>query len=134
MRVSDLEAMDRTALITLWSQTFKTPVPKGLSQTLMRRFLATEIQTRQLGGLPAAAKRALARTAGQPQRPSGTTLKAGGRLLREWNGTTHVVTITEDGYHWQGQTYRSLSVIARTITGAHWSGPRFFGLKGTSRS
>lgn len=52
----------------------------------------------------------------------------GARLIRDWNGTTHVVDVTETGYLYGGVTYRSLSVIARTITGARWSGPRFFGL------
>ena len=52
------------------------------------------------------------------------------RLLREWNGVTHVVDVTEQGYRWREQTWRSLSAIAREITGAHWSGPRFFGLHG----
>jgi hypothetical protein len=55
-------------------------------------------------------------------------LVAGARLLREWNGRTHVVDVTEAGYLYEGETYRSLSAIARKITGAHWSGPRFFGL------
>ena len=59
---------------------------------------------------------------------SAPALKPGGRLLREWNGTTHVVEVLDDGFLWNGETYRSLSVIARTITGSHWSGPRFFGL------
>ena len=58
----------------------------------------------------------------------------GGRLLREWNGITHVVEIGEDGFVWRDARYRSLSAIAREITGAHWSGPRFFGLTGTAKS
>jgi hypothetical protein len=48
--------------------------------------------------------------------------------MRDWRGKTHVVDVTQDGYFWQGKSYRSLSVIAREITGARWSGPRFFGL------
>lgn len=55
-------------------------------------------------------------------------MRPGGRLLREWNGVTHVVDVIEGGFMWNGQTWRSLSAIAREITGAHWSGPRFFGL------
>ncbi|BDW86550.1 hypothetical protein MACH21_27270 [Roseicyclus marinus] len=61
-------------------------------------------------------------------------LKPGGRLLREWNGVTHVVEVVENGYLWNGQRWRSLSVIAREITGAHWSGPRFFGLNAKAAS
>jgi hypothetical protein len=60
-------------------------------------------------------------------------MKAGGRILREWNGVTHVVDVLDLGFRWNGTTYRSLSAIARAITGARWSGPRFFGLKETPR-
>ncbi len=55
--------------------------------------------------------------------------KPGTRLIREWRGVTHAVLVHADGYEWQGQKHRSLSLIARAITGAHWSGPRFFGLR-----
>jgi hypothetical protein len=55
-------------------------------------------------------------------------LKPGARLLRDWNGRTHVVDVTDAGYQWNGETHRSLSAIARAITGARWSGPRFFGI------
>ncbi len=55
-------------------------------------------------------------------------LKPGARLIREWHGETHTVIVTEDGFEWCGQSHGSLSVIARTITGTRWSGPRFFGL------
>ena len=58
-------------------------------------------------------------------------VKAGTRLVREWNGETHTVLVHADGVEWRGQRYRSLSVVAREITGAHWSGPRFFGLTST---
>jgi len=63
--------------------------------------------------------------------PSATSpaLKPGGRLIREWNGTTHLVDVVNGGFLWNGQRYASLSPIARGITGARWSGPRFFGLK-----
>jgi Protein of unknown function (DUF2924) len=125
--------MDRAALIDVWSQTIKSPVPRGLSKTLIRRFLAIEIQTRQLGGLPASLKKALSKPADKVPRPRRGKLQPGGRLLREWNGVTHVVEITQGGYVWQGQTHRSLSAIAREITGAHWSGPRFFGLDRTPK-
>jgi len=64
---------------------------------------------------------------------SSPALKPGGRLLREWNGVTHVVDVTDGGFVWKGETWRSLSAIAREITGAHWSGPRFFGLNGKAR-
>lgn len=55
-------------------------------------------------------------------------IRAGARLIREWNGHTHTVMVEEDGFSYAGQNYRSLSAVARDITGARWSGPRFFGL------
>jgi hypothetical protein len=59
-------------------------------------------------------------------------LKSDARLVREWNGVTHVVDRRENGFLYRGKTYRSLSAIAKEITGAKWSGPRFFGLKGSA--
>ena len=57
-------------------------------------------------------------------------LKPGAKLVREWRSKTHTVTVIDEGFEWKGRHWRSLSVIAREITGVHWSGPRFFGLKG----
>lgn len=133
MMVTEIETMDRAALVAAWREVFRTPVPKGLSKALMRRFLAIEIQTRQQGGLSKKAKAALQHPPDQIARSKSTGLQSGARLLREWNGVTHVVDVTEGGFIWKGTTYRSLSRIAREITGAHWSGPRFFGLAGTAR-
>jgi hypothetical protein len=58
----------------------------------------------------------------------GTVLKTGTTLVRQWRGHTHTILVREDGLEYEGQCYRSLTVIAERITGAHWSGPRFFGL------
>jgi hypothetical protein len=63
----------------------------------------------------------------QPKR-APQRIRAGARLIREWNGRTHTVTVEKDGLSYGGRIYRSLSAIARDITGARWSGPRFFGL------
>jgi hypothetical protein len=62
----------------------------------------------------------------------GLNLKPGARLVREWHGRTHTVTVTEDGFECAGTTYPSLTKIAKKITGAHWSSPRFFGLVQTT--
>jgi hypothetical protein len=133
MTVAEIETMDRGALVAAWSEVIRAPVPKGLSKALMRRFLAIEIQTRQQGGLSKKARAALQGQTGQVPRPKTAGLQTGGRLLREWNGVTHVVEVTDVGFIWKGTTYRSLSRIAREITGAHWSGPRFFGLTGATK-
>ena len=132
--IPDIEAMSRKDLLPLWQQVFGERAPKGLSQSLLRRFLAFELQCRRHGGLSAKVKRVLENGTEVAAKPQSAMLKPGGRLLREWNGTTHVVDVTKDGFLWKGETWRSLSAIAREITGAHWSGPRFFGLKyGTKR-
>ena len=133
--VADLETMDRAALLAAWSDIFGAPAPKGISRTFMRRFLAFEIQARRSGGLSKQTIAALTRS-DSSAKPKALTpaLKPGGRLLREWNGVTHVVDVVDGGFVWRGESWRSLSVIAREITGAHWSGPRFFGLKGKAAS
>lgn len=123
-----IEAMDREALIAAWSDIFDTPVPKSLSQPFLRRFLAFEVQTRRFGGLPKTFLKDLARQTAATSHGNGPGIEPGGRLLREWDGVTHSIEVTECGYRWNGQTFRSLSSVARAITGAHWSGPRFFGL------
>jgi hypothetical protein len=68
------------------------------------------------------------RTEGRVAPDPGLSLKPGARLVREWHGRTHTVTVAEDGFEYAGTTYPSLTKIAKKITGAHWSGPRFFGL------
>ena len=126
--ITELDALDRGTLAALWSETFGEDPPKGISQGLMRRFLADEIQARQRGGVSTVVAKAYGRIASGTDIRAQRPLSPGGRYIREWNGTTHVVEATKDGYLWKGQAWRSLSAIAREITGAHWSGPRFFGL------
>ena len=93
-------------------------------------------QERTNGGPGAATRRRLARLAktlerdGDGTRSRAARLKPGARLVREWRGRTHRVVVIEDGFEWKGSRWQSLSVIAREITGGHWSGPRFFGLNG----
>jgi len=131
--VGDLQNMNRTALVAAWSEVFQTPAPKGISRTFLRRFLAYELQARQSGGLPRDVQIGLTRRDAAPTRAKAPALRSGGRLLREWNGVTHTVDVTDAGFLWNGSAYRSLSAIAKAITGAHWSGPRFFGLNGQGR-
>lgn len=126
--IDDLRELDRAALLEAWRQTFSEPPPKRLSSPFLRRFLAFELQARRHGGLPKSLQRRL-KTATASKATCPVALKAGGQLFREWNGVTHAVDVLDDGFRWQGAHYRSLSAIARAITGARWSGPRFFGLK-----
>ena len=127
--VPEIETMDRAALLAAWSELFGAPAPKGISRTFLRRLLAFEVQARRQGCLPKRVTAALRRDEKAARRSATPTLKPGGRLLREWNGVAHVVEVTAEGYLWNAARYRSLSAVAREITGAHWSGPRFFGLK-----
>ena len=130
--IVEIENMNRTALIARWSQTFGTPVPKRISQSFLRRFLAFEAQVRQNCGLPKGFIDRLQKAACDKSAAKSPTLKSGARLIREWNGVTHVVDVTKDGFLWNGQQHSSLSAIARTIIGTRWSGPRFFGLNGAT--
>ncbi|SEO89002.1 Protein of unknown function [Salinihabitans flavidus] len=129
--VAEIETMDRAALIAAWDHLFGTPVPKNLSRSFLRRFVAFEVQSRQRGGLLRGFVADLQKRTAGAQVNSSPKLKPGDRLLREWNGKTHIVEITEAGYRWNQEVYPSLSSVARAITGARWSGPRFFGLKET---
>ena len=130
--IADIEVMDRAALIATWSDVFGTPVPKRLSSPFLRRFLACELQARQFGGLPKGFIDRLDRADAVKPETRSPALKPGGRLIREWNGTTHAVDVVDGGFLWNGQRFASLSPIASAITGARWSGPRFFGLKRTA--
>lgn len=101
---------------------------------LLRRLLAQRLQEKRYGKLPLLVARELeqvVKTAGQlpvAQTRQRVALTAGTRLIREWNGQTIAVEVTDAGFIWKDRRYRSLSEIAREVTGAHWSGPRFFGL------
>ncbi len=127
--IAELAALNRTALARLWSDLIGGPVPPKMSQILQRRFLAHALQVRHSGDLPTAAAARLDRIAAGKEREATPTLQPGGRLLRQWNGITHVVDVAKDGYLWNAGRHKSLSSIARAITGTRWSGPRFFGLK-----
>jgi hypothetical protein len=100
---------------------------------LIVRVIDYERQVAGNGGLSLRIRRQL-RTIVNEERAvaPGVRLKPDARLVREWNGVSHVVDRVEEGFVYRGRTYTSLSAIAREITGARWSGPRFFGLKGSA--
>lgn len=119
----------RDALLNTWAHLIGRPAPKFISQSLLTKVIAFERQSQELDGLTKTFRRKLARASTEGiNTPTRLRFKPGGRFIREWNGQQHVVDVTSEGYVWNGNQYRSLSVIARTITGAHWSGPRFFGV------
>jgi hypothetical protein len=123
-----------------WRRLYRREPPVGLSRDLMIRVLANKLQERAHGGPSLAMKRHLNTLAGEFEKgrlsfDPGVVLKTGARLVRQWRGHAHTVLVLEDGFEYEGQRYRSLTMIAARITGAHWSGPRFFGVtKRTSRS
>lgn len=123
----EIAHMSRAELQDRWAKLTGRPVPK-LSIAMLRLALGYELQARAKGGLSRAARQQLdgsgdARTRAMPLAP-------GLRLVREWQGTVHVVTVDETGaIHWNGQRWKSLSEVARAITGTRWSGPAFFGLR-----
>ncbi len=134
-QLAELESASPAELRIRWERAHKHPAPKWASRDLLLRALAYHIQERAEGGLSQAALKRLAHLAdpkgngGRPPRPALSRLKPGTRLVREWRGAVHRVTVGEDGFDYRGTRYGSLSHIARAITGARWSGPRFFGLR-----
>jgi hypothetical protein len=124
-----LAELDRTALLGRWRMAFGRDAPPRLSRPLMEKALAYEVQVKVFGGLPSRTRRALRAAAKADRKWALSNLPSRGtRLIREWHGTVHEVEVLEDGYLWRGARHRSLSAIARAITGTKWSGPRFFGL------
>ena len=110
-----------------WKQVTGAVVPK-VSPSLLRLALAYELQVRAYGGLSRKTQQRLAQLAAA--KTQTTDVKPGMRLVREWDGTVHVVDVDESStIHWNGRTWGSLSEVARAITGTRWSGPAFFGLK-----
>ena len=131
-----LPDMTRAQLFDTWARVVGKPMVRGTSRELLVTTIAWHLQARQHGGLAPAVQRKLERLAavidrGEPVRPLTALdrLRPGMSLEREWRGETHNVTVQADGFVYHGQRYRSLSQIARLITGTRWNGPAFFGLR-----
>lgn len=131
--LGSLASLSPTQLRDKWS-TMEGAVPPSVPPGLLRHLVAQRLQERRHGALPALVARELSRVvtdapSAEPVRPR-VELTPGTRLVREWNGQTITVEVSEKGFSFADKTWRSLSEIARHVTGAHWSGPRFFGLTG----
>jgi hypothetical protein len=133
--LGDLPDMTRAQLCDTWAQVVGKPVISA-SRELLVTTIAWHLQARQHGGLTPAVQRKLDRLAaaidrGMSVRPptASERLRPGTSLERAWRGKTHTVTVLADGFVYRGQPYRSLSQIARLITGTRWNGPAFFGLR-----
>ncbi|MEM6381670.1 MAG: DUF2924 domain-containing protein [Pseudomonadota bacterium] len=147
MQLDDLAGLSRDQLVALWERAYKCPPPKGVRRRLLEHSSAWHIQARSSPHLVGRVKSELKRRMNEAHRlkqPCVATASADGgergkgarssappmgtRLIREWNGRTYIVDVTAEGFVMDGNTFRSLTAVARRITGTHWSGPRFFGL------
>lgn len=148
--VAALGDLSREELIERWRRAFGHAPPKGARRDFLLRASAWHLQANRLGGLSPDTRRMLRAATAQVKEKlaetrSGTDaaeldaaaspvanlrrqLSPGTRLVRDWNGRSHVVDVLEEGFAFEGRLHKSLTAIARQITGAHWSGPRFFGL------
>lgn len=128
--VIKLEGLSRSELFQKWQEVFQCPAPSGCHISFIRQALAWQIQARQIGGLTATEHKQLMGDQAKGQSTSNSSVPpAGTVLVRVWQDQTHQVTVSEQGYLYDGKVWRSLSAVARQITGTAWSGPVFFGLK-----
>ena len=137
-QLTSLSRLKNGELRALWLEGFGQPLPARIRRGLLLRALAYRIQERAQGALSRATRSHLGRLAeatrngATPSLLDTPRIKLGTRLIRQWQGETHEVTVIDAGFAYRGKHYLSLSEIARLITGTRWSGPTFFGLK-TSR-
>jgi hypothetical protein len=140
--IAGLSALSKAELLTRWRERLKQPPPSHLNKPILVPLLAYRLQEQAFGGLKPAYKRRLRELAESfernPNKPpkavsASVRIKPGTRLIRQWDGQTHQVTVAEAGFEYKGERYKSLSQIARLITGTRWSGPLFFGLKQSQR-
>lgn len=125
--VSGLASLSVDELRSRYRRLYRRAAPVGLSRDLIGRLVAHRLQEQQLGKLDDELARHLARLArGQETR---RRIKTGSVLVREHDGVSHEVVIVPGGFLWNGETHRSLSTLAKRITGTTWNGPRFFGLR-----
>jgi Protein of unknown function (DUF2924) len=137
VEVARLRGLDLSSLRARWRSVFRSKAPNHLSRHLLYRMIAYHLQAERLGDLDRDTRRFLDRVAagtkGNELPTPGHrrhTLRRGTVLVREWDGRSQRVTVLDEGFAWNGSTYRSLTEVAFAITGTRWSGPRFFGLRG----
>jgi hypothetical protein len=139
-RLAALKAMSVNELKTEWQALFNAPAPNN-SRTFLESRLAYRIQELTYGGPDKQTRRLLDLLADEVE---GTLTRktqiadprnpvVGTKLIREWDGIAHTVTVLKDGFDWGGQRFKSLSAVARAITGTRWNGYRFFGLRERKR-
>ena len=132
-KLAQLPSMSPAQLRALWRECWRRPAPE-VGPDLLRRGIAWKLQSRMYGDLPNGVGRSMDLSAERLRRGEELTarllsLRAGSRLVREWRGKTHHVIVLDEGFEHEGRRYSSLTQIASAITGVHWSGPVFFGVK-----
>jgi Protein of unknown function (DUF2924) len=137
--LAELRGLDATTLRQRWRVLYRTEAPVHIGRAFLLQAVAYRLQERVLGGLKSSTRRLLERTAEDslhrrtPSEAPATKVTPGSVLIREWHGVSHRVTVLADGVLLRGARYRSLSEVARKITGTRWSGPRFFGLRASAK-
>lgn len=133
-QLAELPRMSPAQLRAKWRECWRKPAP-NIGPDLLRRGIAWKLQSRVQGDLPSHIKRELDRAADRLRRGeelascSRPSLKPGTRLVRQWQGRVHHVLVLDAGYEYDARRFSSLTQVASAITGTHWSGPSFFGLK-----
>ena len=139
-QIAALSSRPRSELVEEWVRIYGRPPPKYIKRGLIERAISWHMQAKVYGRLKPEIRRYLLQVAeanaakvakADAEKAKGeiavpARFRPGMRLVREWNGTTHTVDVLDKGFAWNGKLYSSLSPIARAITGARWSGPRFF--------
>jgi hypothetical protein len=132
-----LPRMSKAQLLALWKQLLRIPPPRQVRRDLFVRLLAYQMQEQAYGGLSPATRKRLSELARKfeanpnAELSGAPRIKPGTRLIRDWRGQSHRVTVLDNGYEYAGKRYSSLSQVARLITRTRWSGPLFFGLRGS---
>ena len=132
-KLAELPSMPPAQLRALWRECWRRPAPE-IGPDLLRRGIAWKLQSRVHGDLPNGIGRNMDLSTerlrrGEELTAHSASLRPGTRLVREWRGKTHHVIVLDDGFEHEGHRYSSLTQIASAITGVHWSGPVFFGVK-----
>jgi hypothetical protein len=134
-KLASLESSPIKVLKQQWRALYGSEPPRRVSRELLTRAVAYRIQEQDRGGLKLSTRRLLVRLgndarSGQPLKiEPATAASAGTVLVRDWHGTAHAVRVLDQGVLYRRKRYRSLTEVAKLITGAHWNGPRFFGLR-----
>jgi hypothetical protein len=136
-KLSKLSTAERAELLAIWSATLGKPPKFRAGRELLASALAWQLQERKFGGLKPATERKLRVLARAQERkkkplipcPQPPNLRPGTAIIKQWRGAQHLVMVLADGFQHQGKVYRSLSQLAREITGTRWNGPAFFGLR-----